>query len=63
MFLAGVPPDPPTVDFAFRANNGCEVSLFALGNLIDHVAAIVESFADLLGPATTATASEPTSQG
>jgi hypothetical protein len=45
-------PPPPTVDFAFRANNGSEVSLFALGNLIDHVAAIVESFADLQGPAT-----------
>jgi hypothetical protein len=40
-------PPPPTVDFAFRANNGCEVSLFALGNLVEHVAAIVESFADL----------------
>jgi hypothetical protein len=42
-------PPPPTVDFAFRANNGSEVSLFALGNLIDHVATIVESFADLQG--------------
>lgn len=34
-------PPPPIVDFAFRANNGCEVSLFALGKLIDHVAATV----------------------
>ena len=42
---------PPTVDFAFRANNGSEVSLFALGGLIEHIAAIVDSFSDLQGPA------------
>jgi hypothetical protein len=52
-------PPPPTVDFAFRANNGSEVSLFALGNLIDHVAAIVESFADLQRPAWLIPAFEP----
>jgi hypothetical protein len=45
-------PPPPNVEFSFRANNGTEASLFALGNLIDHVAAIVESFADLTGPVT-----------
>jgi hypothetical protein len=42
------------VDFSFRANSGSEVSLVALGDLIDHVARIVESFADLRGPTTTA---------
>jgi hypothetical protein len=46
-------PPSPSVDFSFRANSGSEVSLFALGDLIDHVATIVESFADLKGPATT----------
>jgi hypothetical protein len=44
-------PPPPTVDFAFRANNGSGVSLFALGGLIEHIAAIVDSFSDLQGPA------------
>lgn len=44
-------PAPPNVDFSFRANNGSEISLFAVGDLIDHVAAIVETFADLQGPA------------
>lgn len=43
-------PPPPTVDFAFRADTGSEMSLFALRDPIDHVAAIVESFADLRGP-------------
>jgi hypothetical protein len=47
-------PAPPDVDFSFRANSGSEVSLVALGDLIDHVARIVESFADLRGPTTTA---------
>jgi len=50
-------PPPPNVDFSFRANSGSEVSLFAFSDLIDHVARIVESFADLRGPATAATAS------
>ncbi len=44
-------PAPPNVDFSFRANSGSEVSLFALRDLIDHVATIVESFAELRGPA------------
>jgi hypothetical protein len=43
-------PPSPSVDFSFRANNGSEVSLFALGDLIDHVATIVDSFADLGAP-------------
>jgi hypothetical protein len=45
-------PPPPDVDFTFRANSGTEVSLFVVGDLIDHVAAIIETFADLQGPAT-----------
>ena len=45
-------PPPPDVDFALRANNGSEVNLPGLGGLIEHVAAIVESFAELRGPAT-----------
>jgi hypothetical protein len=56
-------PPPPNVDFSFRANSGSEVSLFAFGTLIDNVARIVESFADLRGPATSATLSTPASQG
>jgi hypothetical protein len=44
-------PPPPDVDFAFRANSGSEVNLSGLGRLIDHVAAIVDSFTDLQGPA------------
>ncbi|GAT08070.1 uncharacterized protein RMCN_1203 [Mycolicibacterium novocastrense] len=46
-------PAPPDVDFSFRANSGSEVSLTTLSDLIDHVARIVESFADLPGPTTT----------
>jgi len=54
-------PAPPNVDFSFRSNNGSEVSLFALGDLINHVARIVESFAELRGPATTASVSDAVS--
>ncbi len=43
-------PPPPDVDFSFRANNGSEVGLSALGALADHVAGIVEGFAELQGP-------------
>ncbi|MFB1297642.1 hypothetical protein ACAG24_019190 [Mycobacterium sp. pW049] len=43
-------PPPPDVDFGFRANNGVEISLFGLPDLVDHVISIVETFDDLPGP-------------
>jgi hypothetical protein len=49
-------PTPPNVDFSFRANSGSEAGPGALGDLIDHVDRIVESFDGLQGPTTTTAA-------
>lgn len=56
-------PPPPDVDFSFRANNGAEVSLSAVVDLIDAVDGIVESFADLPGPDTVSPPPQSASTG